>query len=709
MLAYDPKADQALIDRAYIYATQMHGSQKRASGDPYYAHPIEVAGILTEYRLDTATIAAALLHDVIEDTEVTRADVESRFGPLVADIVDGVTKLSRLDGVIDYRRQGQNLQKFILAVSKDIRVLLVKLADRLHNMRTLGYIKSAAKRERIARETLELYAPLARAIGCQNICTELEELAFHHVHPVAEAAIRKRLTALKVSEQARTIEQQLEANLTAAGIAAHIAGRAKSVYSIWRKLQRKTIGFQNLSDVYAVRVVVETEADCYAALGVVHQTWRASYERFKDFISAPKANNYRSLHTTILSPEGGRVEVQIRTRAMDEVAERGVAAHWRYKNDSYGFDAEGSREEGGEDVLANLRNWLQGIEQGEDPAEFVAHARMELFSDQVFVFTPRSKLINLPGGAMPLDFAYALHSDIGDTCIAVKINNEPRSLRTVLENGDVVEIICDPTATPPADWESLVITSRARTGVRRRIRQSVRQDLARHGERALAVAFTRAGKVLADSPLREALPRFAATSERELFEAVGQNLISPAQVLDQVYPTLHDSERAAAAARVKIEDGPGARLYLQDSGLKGVRHVAFCKVCRPVPGDRIVGISDLGSGLTVHGIDCPELVAHEADDAGWRNLQWIVGAEDRTFSSAFLHATIHDSPGVMGQACTIIGEAGANIVGLDLRRTHGSFFEITFDLEVIDAAHLSHISAALRACPTIDQVDRIKA
>ncbi|MDE2355517.1 MAG: bifunctional (p)ppGpp synthetase/guanosine-3',5'-bis(diphosphate) 3'-pyrophosphohydrolase, partial [Alphaproteobacteria bacterium] len=468
--AYDPSADEALLNRAYVYAVRMHGSQKRASGDPYFAHPIEVAGILTDYRLDTATIVTALLHDVIEDTTASRSDIDGMFGSEVGELVEGVTKLSSLEVTADYRRQAENLQKFILAVSKDVRVLLVKLADRLHNMRTLQYLKTPAKRERIARETLEIYAPLARSIGCHRICVELEDLAFAHLNPVARNAIIRRLEVLREQQGQAVAEASAEitARLTESGLDCRVIGREKTAYSIWRKLQRKSVGFDKLSDIYGFRVIVDSEADCYRALGVVHRAWPCVPERFKDFISLPKMNNYRSLHTTVVGRKGMRIEMQIRTEVMDRVAEEGVAAHWRYKNQSYGFDPEAQAETGGVDPTKNLRQFVQVLEHGGDAEDLLEHAKLELFLDQVFVFTPKGRLINLPSGAMPLDFAYALHTDIGDSCLGAKINGELRPLRTLLTNGDVVEIVRGVSAPPP-DWQSLAVTGRARSAIRRRI------------------------------------------------------------------------------------------------------------------------------------------------------------------------------------------------------------------------------------------------
>jgi len=687
----------------------MHGSQTRASGDPYFAHPIEVAGILTEYRLDTATIVTALLHDVIEDTPVTRADIEGAFGAEIAELVEGVTKLSRLELTAEHTRQAENLRKFILAISKDVRVLMVKLADRLHNMRTLQFIPQQARRERIARETLDIYAPLARSIGCHRICSELEELAFSHLNPIARGAIIRRLETLreKQGSAVAVVSGEISSRLEDQGISARVYGREKHPFSIWRKLQRKSIGFSALSDIYAFRVLVENEEDCYAALGVVHRAWPCVPDRFKDYISTPKRNNYRSLHTTVVGPKGMRIEMQIRTEAMDRVAEDGVAAHWRYKDQSYGFDMEAMEAAGGRDPLANLRHLVQVLEQGGDAEDLVEHAKLEMFLDQVFVFTPKGRLISLPRGAMPLDFAYAVHSDVGDTAVGAKVNGELVPLRTPLNNGDVVEVVRGTKPSAHADWQSLAVTGRARSAIRRHMRQTEKEDYIRLGRASLDQIIEQAGKSRVNLSLRPALDRFGVTTDEELFHAVGRGRVAPADVLAVLFPGMKDTERAAATARRRIEAGKGARLFVRGSGLPAGASLRFGVCCNPVPGDRIVGIVEPdGKEITVHTIDCSELAAHEGHDDVWRDLQWTPQADQNTISTARLRVTIRNLPGVLGQVCSIVAEAGGNIAGLHMSRGEGEFFDVDFDIDVRDARHLTNIAAALRACPSVETVER---
>ncbi|HVY33473.1 MAG TPA: bifunctional (p)ppGpp synthetase/guanosine-3',5'-bis(diphosphate) 3'-pyrophosphohydrolase [Caulobacteraceae bacterium] len=708
--SYDPTADENLLNRAYVYAMRMHGSQTRASGDPYFAHPIEVAGILTDYRLDTATICSALLHDVIEDTAASQTDIAELFGQEIAELVEGVTKLSRLELNEEHLRQAENLRKFILAISRDVRVLMIKLADRLHNMRTLNFLAKEAKRERIARETLDIYAPLARAIGCHRICSELEELAFAQINPRARTAIVRRLEALRASQgkAVAIVSGEVSSRLEEAGVPARVFGREKHPYSIWRKLQRKSIGFSQLSDIYAFRVIVDTEDDCYKALGVVHRAWSSVPERFKDFISTPKRNNYRSLHTTVVGPRGMRIELQIRTEVMDRVAEEGVAAHWRYKDRSYGFDAEAAEADGGRDPLNNLRQLVQVLENGGDAEDLVEHAKLEMFLDQVFVFTPKGKLISLPTGAMPLDFAYAVHTDVGDTTVGAKVNGELRPLRTTLQNGDVVEIVrgAKPMAWP--EWRSLTVTGRARSAIRRHIRQSEREEFGRIGRASIDEIFARAGKSRSEVSLRPALDRFGVNTEEELFVAVGRGRAPADQVLEVVFPGLKADEHAAATARRRIQDGPDARLFVRGAGLGSGAKLHFAECCTPTPGDRIVGITEPEGRITVHVIDCATLAQYEDREGLWRDLHWTALAEQATISAVRLVATIRNAPGVLGQACTIIGEAGGNIVNLSMQRRQADFFDAEFELEVRDARHLTHIAAALRACPAVEDVDRAK-
>jgi GTP diphosphokinase / guanosine-3',5'-bis(diphosphate) 3'-diphosphatase len=706
--AYDPTADEGLLNRAYVYAMKMHGSQLRASGDPYFAHPIQVAGILTDYRLDTATIVTALLHDVVEDTSATRDDIAAMFGEEVASLVEGVTKLSRLELQAEHTRQAENLRKFILAISRDVRVLLVKLADRLHNMRTLEFVKPE-KRERISRETLEVYAPLGRSIGIHRIASELEELAFEHLNPTARTAIERRLEALRL-EHGRAVQgvaREVQTVLEEAGIKARVFGREKTPYSIWRKLQRKALGFSALSDIYGFRVILQSEDDCYRALGVIHRAWPMVPERFKDLISTPKSNNYRSLHTTVVGPSGLRIEMQIRTEAMDRVAEEGVAAHWRYKNQSYGFDREAMEEGGGRDPLLTLRHLVQVIEHGEGGEDWVEHAKLEMYLDQVFVFTPKGSLITLPRGAMALDFAYAVHTEVGDSAVGVKINGELKPMRTPMQNGDVVEIIRGAKPDIPSDWRSLTVTGRARSAIRRHIRLSEREEFQKLGRAALDQALGRMDKALKDVSLKPALETLAIAHEEDLFEQVGRGQVQAGKVAGILFPKLKASGPDPVEKK-RIESGSDARLYVRGGGLRPGVSIHFGACCSPVPGDRIVGIIEPDKGLTVHTIDCNTLADFADDDSVWTDLQWTPQAEQDAVASTRLVATMRNAPGVLGQVATVIGEAGGNILNLNMTHRQQDFFDMEIDVEVADARHATQIIAALRANPSVDTVERAR-
>ena len=706
--AYDPTVNEALLDRAYVYAMRMHGAQLRASGDPYFAHPIEVAGILTDYKLDASAIATALLHDTIEDTPATREEIASKFGDEIAGLVEGVTKLTRLELQSEYTKQSENLRKFILAISKDIRVLLVKLADRLHNMRTLQYV-APEKRERISRETLEVYAPLARSIGCNRFATELEDLAFSHINPLAHQAIILRLKELseEKGDTIRAIARDIAAKLEKGGIFARVSGREKSPYSIWKKLQRKSVGFNQLSDIYAFRVVMNNVDECYRALGILHRTWPCVQDRFKDFISTPKSNNYKSLHTTVVGQKGARVEMQIRTEEMDRVAEEGVAAHWGYKNATYGFDEEAATAGGGRNPLNSLRNIISIAENGGDSEDWVEHAKMEMYLDQVFVFSPKGKLISLPRGAMPLDFAFAVHTEVGETAVGCLINGEHRPLRTVLQNGDQVEILRGLESRVNQDWFSLTVTGKARSAIRRHIRQRERDDFVTVGKTALQRAAAQVDKTLADISWRPALERFNVANDEELFELCGRGKILPAKILEAIFPGLKMPMRLDSDTLTRIRDGEGGQAFVRGSALAETQRLVFSHCCWPVPGDRIVGIVET-DGVHVHSIECETLEALEGEKDRWIDLHWTLNAEKNTLSIARIRVTMQNKPGVLGQACTLIGEARGNIVDIHIAPKQVDYLEIDFDIEVMDARHVNNISASLRTSPMIESVERLR-
>src|SRR2546426_3963425 len=550
---YNPKTSEALLNRAYVYAMKAHGQQRRASGDPYFSHPLEGAAILTDLKLDDATIAAALLHDTIEDTTATRAEIDQMFGTDIGALVEGLTKLKKLDLVTKEAKQAENLRKLLLAIADDVRVLLVKLADRLHNMRTLSHMPPEARR-RVAEETLDIYAPLAGRMGMHEMREELEDLAFRELNPEAYAVVSGRLDALEAKnvDLVTEIERQLTRKLSDRGIEAEVSGRRKRAYSIWRKMERKSVGFEQLSDIFGFRVLVNTLSECYEALGIVHTTWPVVPGRFKDYVSTPKQNDYSSIHTTVIGPGRQRVELQIRTRDMHEIAEYGIAAHALYK-DGQGSPSELLSRES--NAYAWLRRTIELLAEGSNPEEFLEHTKLELFHDQVFCFSPKGKLIALPPKATPIDFAYAVHTDVGNNAIGCKINGKIAPLVSELANGDEVEILTSRAQlAPPAAWESIVVTGKARAAIRRATRAAVRKRYAGLGRRIVERLFARAKKDYSDEKLAGTLPRLARASVEDVMAAVGRGEMKASDVARAMYPD-YKEERATRAPAPKSESG----------------------------------------------------------------------------------------------------------------------------------------------------------
>ncbi|MGH7003124.1 MAG: RelA/SpoT family protein, partial [Alphaproteobacteria bacterium] len=697
---YDPDADEDLINRAYVYSVKVHGSQQRASGDPYFAHPIEVAGILTRYRLDTATIVTALLHDTVEDTATTIGEIEKGFGPEVAKLVDGVTKLSRIELQSREESQAENFRKFLLAMSADLRVLLVKLADRLHNMRTLKYLTSEDKRRRIARETLELYAPLAERIGMRDFQEELQDLAFAEVNPEARESIVKRLEFLaqRGGDVVTRILTSLSDLMKAEGIEAKISGRQKTPYSIWKKMQQKSVEFEQLSDIMAFRVVVKTVPDCYRAMGVIHSKYRVVPGRFKDYISLPKANGYRSLHTGVFGPNGHRIEAQIRTEEMHSFAEVGLAAHWQYKQNVAAADSEQYRW---------LRGLLDILEQGSDAEEFLEHTKLEMFQDKVFCFTPHGDLIELPRGATPVDFAYAVHSEVGDHCVGTKINGRMVPLRTALKNGDQVEIITSKAQTPSPEWERFVVTGKARARIRRFIRLRQRQEYLDLGVAMLEKAFAARGGAYTNKVVEPLLRQFTQGSAEDLAVAVGQGNLTARDVANAALP---DAAKLEPPVKKKKEepkktkkDGKNGAIQLK--GLIPGMAVHFAGCCHPLPGERIVGIVTTGKGVTVHTIDCDSLEAFADMPERWIDVSWPDEDHDQ-MRVGRLQVTVSNEPGALGTITTVIGKYQGNIHNLRFTTRSADFFDMLIDIAVRDVRHLTTIMAALRGQKVVAAVER---
>ena len=701
--AYDERADGAMLDRAYVFSMKAHGRQKRHSGDPYFSHPVEVAAILAEMKLDSATIATGLLHDTIEDTLATTEQIGELFGDEVKRLVDGVTKLSLIELTSESSQQAENFRKFLMAMSEDIRVLLVKLADRLHNMRTLHFVPKAEKRLRIASETMEIYAPLAERIGMQSLKDELEDLAFREINPKGRESIVVQLDFQNQQNGELTgrISSQISDALKEADIPAQVTGRQKSPYSIWRKLQEKNISFEQLSDRVAFRISVEDVASCYAALGVVHSAWRVVPGRFKDYISTPKRNQYQSLHTTVFGPERQRIEIQIRTKEMDAVAEQGLAAHWSYKQ---GVGNEGSQ-------YGWLRELLEILDNASGPDEFLEHTKLEMFRDQVFCFTPKGELVVLPVGATVIDFAYAVHSRVGDTCIGAKINGVPVAQRTVLSNGDQVEIQRSSGQVPSELWLTYATTGRARGAIRRHLRLENRGQNIAHGRKMLQSEAEARGAVPGDGELSGILEKFSLDSVDEFYARLGEGTIGLGEVMALIYPDIDlsdfTSEVAAADHSRSLEvRSRGQLLPLRGLSENSIAEKGEC--CHPLPGDRIVGISLEDDHVMVHSRDCRLLAIFGNAPERWLDLSWDADAGNGKFHIGRINTSLANVPGSLSGLASVLAQQQANICNLKIVGQSPSFFEMMVDVEVRDLRHLTEIIGALRASPAVSSVGRVQ-
>ncbi|TFV76251.1 bifunctional (p)ppGpp synthetase/guanosine-3',5'-bis(diphosphate) 3'-pyrophosphohydrolase [Bradyrhizobium frederickii] len=712
--SYNPNTNEDLLNRAYVYAMKAHGSQTRASGDPYFSHPLEVAAILTDLKLDDATIVAALLHDTIEDTEATRAEIDQIFGPEIGALVEGLTKLKRLELVSREAKQAENLRKLLLAIADDVRVLLVKLADRLHNMRTLDFVPTESRR-RIAEETLDIYAPLAGRMGMQEMREELEDLSFRTLDPEAYSVVMQRLDAL--AERNRNligeIEDQLSNNLRHRGLGARVYGRRKKPFSIWTKMERKSVGFEQLSDIFGFRLVVNDIESCYRALGIVHTTWPVVPGRFKDYISTPKQNDYRSIHTTVIGPGNQRVELQIRTEAMDQIAERGIAAHVFYK-EGVGSPTEFLKRES--TAFAWLRHTIGILSESANPEEFLEHTKLELFHDQVFCFTPKGKLIALPRHANVIDFAYAVHTDVGNSAVGCKINGQFAPLSSELQNGDEVEVLTsEAQSAPPSAWETLAVTGKARAAIRRATRTAVRDQYAGLGRRIVERLFERAKIEYADDKLKGALPRLARTSIEDVMAAVGRGEIKASHVARAMYPDYKEERIArygvkkglAAKLKEKPSEQPRSPVAIPIRGINSDLPIKFAPNGGAVPGDRIVGIVTPGEGITIYPIQAPALKDFEEEPERWLDVRWdIEDSAPQRFPARIKVENVNE-PGALAQIATVIAEHDGNIDNISMQRRSPDFTETTIDLEVYDLKHLSAILAQLRAKAVVAKVERV--
>lgn len=697
--SYDPYANEDALNRAYVFALKKHGSQLRTSGDPYYSHPIEVAGILTKFKLDSASIIAALLHDTVEDTDTTLDEIRNLFGDQVAQLVDGLTKLAMIEQKSGSSKQAENFRKLLLAMSEDIRVLLIKLADRLHNMRTLHFCPPE-KRARIAKETLDIYAPLAERIGMQEVKEEMDEIAFAELYKDAHDSIVARLNFLREqgSDIVPKIIKQLEQDMADNGVHCTITGREKSPYSIWRKMQLKNASFEQLSDIMAFRICVDTVADCYQALGIIHSKYHMVPRRFKDYISTPKPNGYQSLHTGVIGPYDVRIEVQIRTYEMHEVNEKGVAAHWAYK--------QGQRTEGKN--FRWIRELLEILDQAQNPDEFLENTKLEMYNDQVFCFTPKGDLIGLPVGSTPVDFAYAVHSNVGDTCVGAKINGEIKPLRTILQNGDQVEVLTAKNQHPSVEWDRFVVTGKAKAAIRRYVRINKREQFITLGKEILEKLFKQEEQEFSEKGLVNVLSNFEAETVDDIYAKVGEGLVTGWDVLRAVHPAYKQSKLEKMVSSIKLpvfKKEQSKKDALKIKGLIDGMAVHFAGCCHPVPGDRIVGIVTTGKGVTVHTLDCPSLKNYEKEPERWLDIDWGTDAENEKHT-ARLKLMISNEPGALADVANIVAKANSNIMNLNITYRTVSYFEILLDIEVKNVEQLNNLVTALKSAKSISYVSR---
>ncbi|SAI74762.1 guanosine-3'%2C5'-bis(diphosphate) 3'-pyrophosphohydrolase [Bordetella ansorpii] len=696
----DPK-DVERVREAYRFADQAHLGQFRASGSPYISHPIAVTEICAGWKLDANALSAALLHDVIEDQGITKQELAEKFGPEVAELVDGLSKLERLDFATKAEQQAESFRKMLLAMARDVRVILIKLADRLHNMRTLEAV-SAEKRRRVARETLEIYAPIAHRLGLNLLFRELQDLCFAAIHPNRYQVLYRAVLAARGNrrEVIGKIEDAVRTALPAAGIEAEVTGREKTLYGIYRKMLEQKKSFSEVLDIYGFRVIVHTLPECYLALGTLHQLYRPVPGKFKDYIAIPKVNGYQSLHTTLVGPYGTPVEFQFRTRDMHHVAEEGVASHWLYKEDELSLN----------DLQKRTHQWLQSLldiqSQTGDSGEFFEHVKVDLFPDAVYVFTPRGKIISLPRGATPVDFAYAIHTDIGNQAVAAKINNEFVPLRTELNSGDTIEIITSPASRPNAQWLNYVRTGRARSEIRHYLRTVKYEESVGFGERLLAQAFQALHLTLpsADDPQWEKLARSTGASSRdEILADIGLGKRLAAVVARRFTPD-NPLVATTAAAVDEITSARAAPILIQGNEGQAVQ-LATC--CGPLPGDPIIAGMRLGQGVVVHTTDCPVAIRAQArEPERWVPVAW--DSQTAKHLSTRLDIITRNERGVLGRLAAEVTAADANIVHVTMHDDAVSTVSLHLTVQVDSRKHLAQVIRAVRHVPQVQKIVRVK-
>jgi GTP pyrophosphokinase len=703
LLTYHPQADISLVEKGYVYSAKVHQGQIRLSGEPYLSHPLEVAHILARMKMDVVTVVAGLLHDAVEDTNADVGEIERLFGHDTAKIVDGVTKISKIPFSTSEERQAENMRKMILAMAKDIRVILVKLADRLHNMQTLGY-QPPKKQEEIARETLEIYAPLAGRMGIYWLKSRLEDLCLYYLEPEIYDKIKNALAERRGSMEKFIAEviDLLTAKLKEAGIHAEIKGRNKHYFSIYSKMKEQNLNVNQVYDIVAFRVIVNSLKECYEVLGLIHAMWKPVSGRFKDYISLPKANMYQSLHTSVIGPYGQRMEIQIRTWEMDLVAEQGIAAHWKYKE---GVNA--SRED--QKQFAWLRQLLEWQQNLHDPKEFLETVRLDLFPNEVYVFTPKGEVKQLPKGATPVDFAYSIHSEVGEKCIGAKVNSRMVPLRYKLANGDIVEILTSPRAHPGKDWIDYVKTSHARTKIRQWIRRQERDQSILLGkeilEKEIEQARLNVPNLMKNDQIAAAAEDMSYHTIQDLLANIGYGKISARQIVGRLKPKLgyeEPKEPGLVSKMVSRIRGKKSTSGIKVKGLEGIL-VRFAECCHPLPGEKVAGFITRGRGVTVHQHECRHIM--EANPERVVEVWWD-SSEQEVFV-ATLRVTSVDKKGVLADISSILSKKDANVVQADIKTTMDKKGIFRFTIEVQDYQHLQDIMGAIKKVENVLIVERL--
>lgn len=708
---YNPGLDEALVKKAYLFAKDAHGNQKRHSGDPYFSHPVSVAEILTELKLDDESIITALLHDVVEDTDVTLDEIEKNFGEEVAKLVDGVTKLGKLGTMSHDEKVAENFRKLTMAMSEDIRVLLVKLADRLHNMRTLFYVPSMDKKTKKARESLEIYAPLAGRIGLAKIKDEMQELAFAILDPEARSQIIEKLNELREKNKnlLEKIAKDLEDLFKREGIECEVSGREKKPYPIWMKMKKQNVGFHNIYDIMAFRIITKNIGECYRALGVINSHHSMIPGTFKDYISTPKENGYQSLHLAILGPFNKKIEIQIRDKNMHEVSELGVAAHWHYK-EKFSKTAKGAvtKAEKENEKYRWIRELITLFENSETASDVLKQHKFSMHKDEVFCFTPNGDIFNLPLGATVIDFAYAVHSEIGNTCVSAKVNGVISPLRYRIENGDQVEISTAKNAKPSPNWLQFAITSKARSSIKNFIRSEKFDEYATLGRAILNKFFAARNLEISDKILEKVLQNFNKKSVANLCVRVAEGMVSRQDVLKAVYPDFKEETKQQKLLKNSAEKNKRSDYFLPIDGLVSGMAIHYGGCCNPIPGDRIVGIINTGTGVTIHNQICHilknlALIPQRVLDVCWKSDDKIGEA----MYGSRIRVVVENKSGGLADITSIIAKKKINISSIKTTNRSADIFEVVVDLEVKSLDHLEEVISALRISSKIVEIERV--